>query len=123
MNKYVRIGAIFAMLAVAIGAFGAHMLKDQISAEDLDVYETGVQYHMFHAIGLLVIGLLMDKLPNRRLGEWAGKLLTVGIVLFSGSLYALATSGVKVLGAITPLGGIAFIAGWICVAVAAVSRK
>ncbi|MFC5469199.1 DUF423 domain-containing protein [Cohnella suwonensis] len=118
MNKYVKIGAIFAMLAVAIGAFGAHMLEDRVSADDLDVYETGVHYHMFHAVGLLVVGLLMDKLPNRKLGEWAGRLLTVGIVLFSGSLYVLAISGVKVLGAITPLGGVAFIAGWICLAVA-----
>lgn len=116
MNKYVKIGAIAAMLSVAIGAFGAHMLEGKISADDLDVFKTGVQYQMFHSIGILFIALLLERMPSNKRALWAARLLTVGIVLFSGSLYALALSGVKVLGAITPLGGVAFIAGWICLA-------
>lgn len=119
LTKYTKIGAIAAMLAVAIGAFGAHGLEDKLTDDMLDVYETGVHYHMFHAIGILLIALLHDRLPGQKLVLWAARLLTVGIVLFSGSLYALALSDVDILGAITPLGGVAFIAGWICLALAA----
>jgi uncharacterized membrane protein YgdD (TMEM256/DUF423 family) len=118
MTKDIKIGAAAALLAVAIGAFGAHMLENRISAHDLDVYRTGVQYHMFHALGILLIAALGDKLHSRKLAIWASRLLLIGIVLFSGSLYVLAVSGVKVLGAITPLGGIAFIAGWLCLGLA-----
>ncbi|QMV43662.1 DUF423 domain-containing protein [Cohnella cholangitidis] len=123
MNKYVKIGALTAMLSVAFGAFGAHMLEDKLSADAIDVYDTAVQYHMFHAVGLLLIALLIERLPNPKLAIWAARLLLIGIVLFSGSLYALALSDVKVLGAITPIGGVSFIAGWICVALAARSAK
>ncbi|RKP54160.1 DUF423 domain-containing protein [Cohnella endophytica] len=119
MNKYVKIGAIAAMLSVAIGAFGAHMLENRISADDLDVYKTGVQYQMFHSIGILFIAILLERMPANKPALWAARLLTIGIVLFSGSLYVLALSGVKVLGAITPIGGVAFIAGWISLAFAA----
>lgn len=123
LTKYTKIGAIAAMLAVAIGAFGAHGLEDRLTDDMLDVYETGVHYHMFHAIGILLIALLHDRLPGQKLVLWAARLLTVGIVLFSGSLYALALSDVDILGAITPLGGVAFIAGWICLALAARKPK
>jgi len=123
MNKYAKIGALAAMLSVALGAFGAHLLKDRLTEDALDVYQTGVQYQMFHAVGILLIALLIDRLPSQKLTVWAARLLTIGIVLFSGSLYALALSGVKVLGAITPLGGVAFIAGWICLALAARHNK
>jgi uncharacterized membrane protein YgdD (TMEM256/DUF423 family) len=119
MNKYIKVGALTAMLSVVLGAFGAHLLKDRISVDALEVYNTGVQYHMFHAIGILLIALLIERLPSQKLAIWAARLHMIGIVLFSGSLYALALSGVKALGAITPLGGIAFIAGWICMALAA----
>jgi uncharacterized membrane protein YgdD (TMEM256/DUF423 family) len=119
MNKYIKVGALTAMLSVVLGAFGAHLLKDRISVDALEVYNTGVQYHMFHAIGILLIALLIERLPSQKLAIWAARLHIIGIVLFSGSLYALALSGVKALGAITPLGGIAFIAGWICMALAA----
>jgi uncharacterized membrane protein YgdD (TMEM256/DUF423 family) len=122
MNKYTKLGAFTAMLSVVFGAFGAHLLKDKLTADAMDVYKTAVQYHMFHAIGILLIALLMDRLPSPKLAEWSAKLLFAGIVLFSGSLYALALSGVKILGAITPLGGVAFIAGWICMALAARSE-
>jgi uncharacterized membrane protein YgdD (TMEM256/DUF423 family) len=123
MNKYTKIGAFTAMLAVILGAFGAHLLKDRLSVDTLDVYNTGVQYQMYHAIGILIIAVLIERLPSQKLAIWAARLLLIGIVLFSGSLYALALSGVKVMGAITPLGGIAFIAGWICLALAARSVR
>ncbi|QJD87796.1 DUF423 domain-containing protein [Cohnella herbarum] len=123
MNKYIKIGAITAMLSVILGAFGAHMLEERISADALDVYQTGVQYHMFHSAGLLLIALFMDRAASTKLAVWAARLLLIGIVLFSGSLYALALSDVKVLGAITPIGGVAFIAGWICLALSAKSDK
>ncbi len=123
MNKYTKIGALAAMLSVAIGAFGAHILEDRLSADMLDVYDTGVQYHMFHSAGILIIALLIDRLPSPKMAVWAARLLVVGTVLFSGSLYALALSGVKMLGAVTPLGGVAFIAGWICLALAARANK
>lgn len=123
MNKYIKIGALTAMLSVVLGAFGAHLLEDRLTADALDIYETGVQYHMFHAAGILLIAMLIDRLPSPKLAIWAARLLLIGIVLFSGSLYILALSGVKVLGAITPLGGVAFIAGWICVALAARTAK
>ncbi|MFC4600490.1 DUF423 domain-containing protein [Cohnella hongkongensis] len=123
MNKYTKVGALAAMLSVALGAFGAHMLEDRLTADALDVYDTAVQYQMFHSVGILLVALLIDRLPSPRLAIWAGRLLVVGIVIFSGSLYALALSGVKMLGAITPIGGVAFIAGWICLALAARKGK
>lgn len=118
LNKFIATGAVVALLAVAIGAFGAHMLEERISADALDIYRTGVQYHMFHALGILLIAALGDRLPSRKAALWAVRLLLIGIVLFSGSLYVLAISGVSALGAITPLGGVAFIAGWISLAIA-----
>jgi len=123
MNKYTKIGALLAMLSVALGAFGAHILEDKLSADAIDVYQTGVQYHMFHAVGILLVALLIDRVPSPKLASWAANLLLVGVVLFSGSLYALALSDVKILGAITPLGGVAFIAGWICLALSAGRKK
>ncbi|MFC5529375.1 DUF423 domain-containing protein [Cohnella yongneupensis] len=119
MIKYTKIGALAAMLSVVLGAFGAHALKDKLTSDMMDVYETGVQYHMFHAVAILLVALLIERLPRQRLALWAARLLLAGIVLFSGSLYALALSGMDALGAITPLGGVAFIAGWICLALAA----
>lgn len=119
MRTYLMVGSAFAFLGVALGAFGAHMLKDKLSAEMMDVYHTGVQYHLVHAIGLLAVALCAERLAADRLVRWAGRLLVAGIVLFSGSLYVLAISGVKVLGAITPFGGVAFLAGWACLAAAA----
>ncbi|WEK55278.1 MAG: DUF423 domain-containing protein [Candidatus Cohnella colombiensis] len=118
MKKQVVIGAIVAMLAVALGAFGAHMLKERISEDMLSVYHTGVEYQMYHGLGILIIALLMERLPRQKLARWAARLLLIGTVLFSGSLYVLALSGIKVLGAITPFGGVAFIAGWICLVLA-----
>ena len=104
-------------LAVAIGAFGAHGLKSHISAEMMQVYKTGVEYHFYHALGLLFIGLLSISTPSGLL-NWSAILLTIGIILFSGSLYILAVTEIKWLGAITPLGGVSFIVGWILLFVA-----
>jgi len=111
------IGAILLALAVIIGAFGAHALQGRLDAYLKGVYETGVMYHFFHAMGLLVVSFLprIGALTAPRAG-WVCALLLTGIVLFSGSLYALAISGVRLLGAITPFGGLAFIAAWVLLA-------
>jgi uncharacterized membrane protein YgdD (TMEM256/DUF423 family) len=114
MGNQIKIGAAAALLAVAIGAFGAHGLESRLSDHEMEVFRTGVQYHFYHALGILLIAAIGDKLQSRKLAQWASRLLLAGIVLFSGSLYVLALSGVKVLGAVTPLGGLAFIAGWLC---------
>jgi uncharacterized membrane protein YgdD (TMEM256/DUF423 family) len=105
-------------LAVALGAFGAHGLKDHLSAELMQTYKTGVEYHFYHALGLLLLGALSLTMPSNLI-NWAALFLFIGIVLFSGSLYVLAISGIKWLGAITPLGGLSFITGWIMLFVAA----
>ena len=106
------IASVLLALAVAIGAFGAHGLKSQISSEMLQIYKTGVEYHFYHALGLLLIGVLAAFMPSV-FAKWSAILLFTGIVLFSGSLYVLAITGIKWLGAITPFGGLSFIAGWI----------
>ncbi|UMZ33128.1 DUF423 domain-containing protein [Priestia megaterium] len=120
MKLFLIIGVINAMLAVALGAFGAHGLEGKISEKYLEVWKTGVQYQMFHAMGLFVIAFLLNKFPQSSLLTASGWIMFAGIVLFSGSLYVLSTSGIKVLGAITPLGGVAFIVAWILIVVAAV---
>ena len=109
-------------LAVGFGAFGAHALKSQISAEMMQVFKTGVEYHFYHALGLLFIGIIPDFLTSRFL-NWSAILITAGIILFSGSLYILAITGIKWLGAITPLGGIGFILGWTLLFVAVLKKK
>ncbi|SFB39505.1 Uncharacterized membrane protein YgdD, TMEM256/DUF423 family [Cohnella sp. OV330] len=120
LKKYVGIGAIVAGLAVAFGAFGAHSLKETLSEHYLEVFETGVRYQMYHGLGILLVALLSERLPSAlKLLRWSARLLLIGTVLFSGSLYILALSGIDWLGAITPLGGVAFLAGWACLAVAA----
>jgi uncharacterized membrane protein YgdD (TMEM256/DUF423 family) len=111
------IGAISAMLAVMLGAFGAHALRARLAPELLAVYQTGVQYHFYHSLGMILVGILAMLLPGRVCIMWSGWLMAAGIVLFSGSLYALALSGVRILGAITPLGGVAFIASWLTLAI------
>lgn len=106
------IASILLALAVALGAFGAHGLKSQLSADMMQTYKTGVEYHFYHALGLLLIGILAISFPSEMI-KWSAILITLGIILFSGSLYVLAVSGIKWLGAITPIGGLSFIAGWI----------
>ena len=109
--------SILLALAVALGAFGAHGLKAHLSTEMLQTYKTGIEYHFYHALGLLFIGVLSISYPSSLL-NWSAILLAIGIVFFSGSLYVLSISGIKWIGAITPLGGLCFIAGWVLLFVA-----
>jgi uncharacterized membrane protein YgdD (TMEM256/DUF423 family) len=104
---------------VILGAFGAHALKARISPEMLSVYHTASQYHFYHALGMLLVGILAGQLRSGGALQLSGFLMLAGIVLFSGSLYLLAVTGITWLGAITPLGGVAFIAAWIVLAYAA----
>lgn len=120
MKVFFILGCISAFLSVALGAFGAHGLEGRISAKMLEVWKTGVTYQMFHAGGLFVVAFLLAKLPNTSLVVTAGWIMTLGIILFSGSLYVLSVSGIKVLGAITPLGGVAFLTAWVLLAIAAI---
>ena len=105
------VGALFAGLGVVLGAFGAHALKDRLTPELLAIFETGVRYQMYHALGLLAVAWAQQRWPTSQ-ASTAGWCFTLGILIFSGSLYALALSGVRWLGAVTPLGGVAFIVGW-----------
>lgn len=125
MTKFfLSIAAILAGLSVAGGAFASHALKSKLSDYALRIFETGSRYQMYHALALLMIGLLLSRSEvASTLLNTAGLAFIVGIVLFSGSLYALSLSGIKWLGAITPLGGVAFLVGWGCLAIAAWSLK
>jgi uncharacterized membrane protein YgdD (TMEM256/DUF423 family) len=118
-RTFLLIGALAGLTAVALGAFGAHGLRSRLSPDMLAVFETGVRYHMYHALALVATALVMQRFSGR-LTVAAGWLFTVGIVLFSGSLYLLAFTGVTMLGAITPLGGVAFLLGWACLAFAVI---
>lgn len=118
-DRAVLLGALFAGLAVALGAFGAHALKDQLDARALEVFDTGVRYQLAHSLALLACAALGDR--GRRTGA-AAWCFTAGIVLFSGSLYGLALADWKWLGPVTPLGGVAFLAGWVALAVGARAR-
>lgn len=120
-RKILLSGAAFMALGVLLGAFGAHALKSQLSPEMLQVYKTAVEYQFYHALGLLIIGLIGFQIDSKWL-RWSGILLVAGIILFSGSLYALSISGIKILGAITPIGGLSFVAGWVCLAMAILKR-
>ena len=116
MSKLIIILAgINGFLAVSIGAFAAHMLRDRISPELLNTFQTGVQYHMYHALGLFGIGLLMLNFPTSNLLRISAYLMIAGIVLFSGSLYLLSITGTRWLGAITPLGGLCFLTAWMLI--------
>ncbi len=112
---FFSIGSIFGFLAVALGAFGAHALKKSLAPEMLAVFETGVRYQMYHALALLAVGWACTRWPGNFVVA-SGWLFVAGTVIFSGSLYALSLSGERWLGAITPLGGTAWLAGWLCLA-------
>lgn len=118
MDKtFLLIGALAAFLGVAFGAFGAHALRARLSPEMLAVFETGARYQMYHALAIIAVGLILGRMDGWMV-RTAGWMFTAGIVLFSGSLYALALTGVKTFGAVTPLGGLAFLIGWALLAVA-----
>ena len=109
---FLALGCVAALLAVALGAFGAHALKARLAVELMAVYKTGVEYQFYHALGLILLGLAALRLPESAFLRAAGWAMLCGILLFSGSLYLLALTGIAWLGAITPLGGAAFIAAW-----------
>ncbi len=109
------VGSLFGFLGVVLGAFGAHALKGHLGADQLMVFEVGVRYQMYHAFALLAVAWAHTKWPGKSLIA-SGWLFIVGTVLFSGSLYVLSLFGIRGLGAITPLGGLALIAGWLCMA-------
>jgi len=117
-RMFVLIGAGLGFLGVALGAFGAHALKGKVDADMLAVFETGVRYQFYHALALLIVGWACAHWTSPAITA-AGWLFVAGTALFSGSLYALALTGIKILGAITPIGGVCFLAGWACLAWAA----
>lgn len=114
---FFSLGAVFALIAVGAGAFGSHGLRGRLDADMLGVFEIGVRYQMYHALALLGAAWAATRWP----GAWvtaSGALFAVGIIIFSGSLYVLSLSGIRWLGAITPIGGLALLAGWLCLALA-----
>lgn len=117
-RTFVFVGALMGFVGVGLGAFGAHGLKGRLSPDMLAVFETGVRYQMYHALALLALGAIMTRAEGRAVVV-AGWSFTAGILIFSWSLYALALTGVTTLGAITPIGGVAFLAGWLALAFAA----
>jgi uncharacterized membrane protein YgdD (TMEM256/DUF423 family) len=119
---FLGIGATLGFTAVTLGAFASHVLKSRIDSEMLRVFEVGVQYHIYHSLAILLVAALAASNTSIKL-TLAGWLFCFGIVVFSGSLYVLALTGVKWLGAITPLGGVAFLAGWLCLLWAALGTK
>jgi uncharacterized membrane protein YgdD (TMEM256/DUF423 family) len=128
MHKlFLLLGALFAGLGVALGAFGAHGLKQLVGPETVGTFQTGVQYQMYHAFALLLVGVLYERFPITQL-TWAGGLFVAGIIFFSGSLYLLAALkaankvGITGIGIITPIGGLLFIAGWLLLAIAFFKR-
>jgi uncharacterized membrane protein YgdD (TMEM256/DUF423 family) len=121
-RTFLLIGAVLGFLAVAAGAFGAHALRSRLSPEMLAVFETAARYQMYHALALLIVASAIGHLGSARLLVLAGWCFVAGILLFSGSLYALALTGTGVFGAITPIGGLGFLAGWACLAIFAAAR-
>jgi uncharacterized membrane protein YgdD (TMEM256/DUF423 family) len=120
MDKtFLLLGAVAAFLAVALGAFGAHGLRARLSPEMMAVFQTGVQYHMYHALALILVSGIMGRMSGWLI-QSAGWCFAAGIVFFSGSLYLLAVTGVTTLGAVTPIGGLLFLIGWALLAFAAI---
>lgn len=120
MKLFIIIGAVNAFLAVALGAFGAHGLEGRVEPKYLEIWKTGVTYQMFHAIGILIVGVLLGNLPATSLLSWSAWLMLIGVVLFSGSLYVMTLTKISILGAITPLGGVSFLVAWVLLIIAAV---
>ena len=108
----IAFGAALMLLGVLLGAFGAHTLKTRLLPEMLAVYQTGVQYHLIHALGLIAIGVLRNMQPQSKRLKTSAILMMLGVLIFSGSLYVLALSGATILGAITPIGGVCFVVAW-----------
>ena len=111
-KSWVVIGACYGFIAVALGAFGAHALKEVLDEKSAAVYQTAVHYQMFHALALIALGIWAQQFPVGA-SLWVGGCFSLGVLLFSGSLYILALSGIRALGMITPIGGVLFLVGWI----------
>ena len=120
-RSFIAIAAILMFIGVTAGAFGAHGLKQMLSADMLAVWQTAVTYQMVHGLGMLALGIMLQQQDNALLRKAAWAMLA-GVIIFSGSLYALALTGVRILGAITPIGGVGFLAGWAMLAWAAIRR-
>ena len=120
--NWIATGAIALALAVALGAFGAHGLRGRLDDYSMSVYERAVFYHFVHALGILIVSGMLPWLP-RAAASWVCWLLLAGVILFSGSLYALALTGQRMLGAITPFGGVSFIAAWVTLAIMALRSR
>ncbi|WP_434606572.1 DUF423 domain-containing protein [Pseudomonas sp. R1-7] len=118
LRSFLMLAAFFGFTGVALGAFAAHGLKNRLSADYLAIFHTGVTYQLVHTLALLGVALLATHIPGR-IVTWAGISFVVGILLFSGSLYLLTLTGITKLGMITPLGGVAFLIGWLCLGLAA----
>ena len=116
---WIRYGSLLMLAGVALGAFGAHGLKETLSADAKQTYQTAVLYHLIHGLALLLVGWLSTVKPHEPLVSRAGWAFMLGIVLFSGSLYLLSVTGMKKLGMITPFGGLALLLGWLCLALSA----
>ena len=114
-QRFLTLGSILAGLGVAAGAFGAHALKDILDPPMLQVFETATRYVMYHAFGLCIVSWAIDRYPEQRL-EKSGWLFLIGILLFSGSLYVVSLAGIRWMGAVTPIGGLAFMTGWLLLA-------
>ncbi len=129
VKVFLAIAALLAGLSVALGAFASHGLKDKLTERALEIFETATRYQMYHALALMLVAILLmqsELMQVETAKTWlnaAGYAFIAGIIIFSGSLYALSFSGIKVLGAITPIGGVAFMVGWGCLAIAALSFK
>lgn len=122
-RRFLLLGAFSGFLAVAAGAFGAHALRAVLTPDLLAVFETGARYQMYHALALLLVSVLSASAPQRRVVAAAGWCFVAGTLLFSGSLYLLALTGTRWWGAVTPVGGVFFLTGWVCLGVAAIVRE
>lgn len=127
-RAYIKLGAIMAALSVLIGAFGAHLLKKYLSPEVLATFHTGVTYQFFHSLAIIITGLLLKRYPNNMM-MWAGRMFTLGIIFFSGSLYLLVLlqsfkgTGLGAFSLLTPLGGLLFVAGWLAIVMGVPNNK
>ncbi|CAI8942082.1 DUF423 domain-containing protein [Pseudomonas jessenii] len=118
LRGFLMLAAFFGFTGVGLGAFAAHGLKSRLTPEYLTIFHTGVTYQLVHTLALLGVALLATQIPGRLL-TWAGASFAIGILLFSGSLYVLTLTGISKLGIVTPFGGLAFLAGWLCLGLAA----
>ncbi|WP_160646650.1 DUF423 domain-containing protein [Chengkuizengella marina] len=122
MKNYIVTGSILAFLAVALGAFGSHIIQDTLTEERYSTYQIAVQYHLFGSLAVLIVAVFMDKLPGSTI-LWAGRMLVVGTAIFPGSIYILSLTDIGIFGALAPIGGTSFLIGFLLVCIAALKQK